>query len=98
MTKAITITYVCIIITTHLPFHLLPHQISRSETSLTIEWKKPYHNGAVILSYNIDVSGRKMLSYVPEMSENDNSDNTSDGNTLIYTIVDLQPNTQYRYK
>jgi hypothetical protein len=37
-----------------------------------------------------------MLSYVPGMSENYNRDNNDDGEMFTYTIVDLQPNTQYR--
>ena len=69
-------------------------QTRRSQTSLTIEWKKPYDNGAAITSYNVDISGRKLLPYVPEKIEN--ADNASDGETVAFTLLDLQPNTQYR--
>ncbi|XP_028401891.1 fibronectin type-III domain-containing protein 3A-like [Dendronephthya gigantea] len=72
--------------------------LGRSATSLRIGWKRPHHNGAAVVSYNIDIAGHKLLSYVPEVFENDNKDSASDGETLAYTITDLQPNTQYRFR
>lgn len=73
------------------------YKVGQSQTSLTIDWRKPRDNGGAILSYNIDVSGRKLLSYVPEILDSDNPDTIDDVDTLTYTVSNLEPNTQYRY-
>lgn len=54
---------------------------SSTANSVTLIWKEPANNGSEILSYNIDLGEKHLISV---------------GKVLEYTIDDLLPETTYR--
>lgn len=67
-------------------------------TSLTLQWREPSNSGATITSYNIDTIDHEVKSYVLNGSESAYDVREDNFNTLEYTLSDLLPHTQYRFR
>ena len=71
-------------------------QVGQTSSSLTLQWREPCNSGADITSYNIDIIGHQVENYVPSGNETFRDIDEKPFKTLEYTLLGLQPNTQYR--
>jgi hypothetical protein len=70
-------------------------QIEQSSSHVRLRWRHPTNNGAPITSYNIEIAGVRNISY--DLNDEENEEEGEVTRIQEYDVVDLQPNTAYRY-